>query len=265
MVEPAHEMPKEKGHKDSIFRHQLFTLIWAGAFLSNVGNWMENSAQNWAVAAAHYSRPGQSAFMVELLNFADFVPALFLVLLAGVITDRVNLKRYLLWLQGLACVLGAGLAVTAYFGWASPWVVIAFTFAEGIVWALNGPPWQTVVPHLVPRAELPRAIAANSAQFNLARLLGPFLAGMVILHAGLAAAFFINALSFIPVIVALTRLPAASRRKPMPREGSLLKDVGSGIRIVAADKGLRQLSPMLVFFMFFAAPCRACWRSTCSG
>ena len=136
----------------SIFRHHLFTIIWAGAFLSNVGNWMENSAQNWAVAAAPYDRPGQSAFMTEVLNFADFAPALFLVLLAGVITDRVYLKRYLLGLQGLACALGTGLAIAAYFGWASPWVVIAFTFAEGIVWALNGPSWQTVVPHLVPRA-----------------------------------------------------------------------------------------------------------------
>ena len=254
MVEPERAMAQEKAPQGSIFRHRLFALIWAGAFLSNIGNWMENSAQNWAVAAAHYPRPGQSAFMVELLNFADFVPALFLVLLAGVITDRVNLKRYLLWLQVLACALGTGLAVAAYLGWASPWVVIAFTFAEGIVWALNGPPWQTVVPHLVPRGELPRAIAANSAQFNMARLLGPFLAGMVILHVGLAAAFFINALSFIPVILALTRLPAEPRRKPALREGSLLQDVGSGIRIVAAHQGLRRLSLMLVCFMFLAAP-----------
>src|ERR1039457_6630569 len=117
MAEQEREMPTEIAHKDSIFRHKLFTIIWAGAFISNVGNWMENSAQNWAVAAAHYSKPGQSAFMTEVLNFADFVPALFLVLLAGVITDRVNLKRYLLWLQCLACLLGAGLAVAAYRGW----------------------------------------------------------------------------------------------------------------------------------------------------
>jgi MFS family permease len=222
--------------------------------LSNVGNWMENSAQNWAVAAAPYAHAGDSAFMSELLNFADFVPALFLVLLAGVITDRVNLKKYLLWLQGLACVLGLGLALAAYAGWASPWVVIAFTFAEGIVWALNGPPWQTVVPHLVPREDLPRAIAANAAQFNLARLTGPFLAGMVILHAGLAAAFFINAASFVPVIWALAQLPPQEKRKVMPREGSLLKELGSGIRIVAGNRGLRRLSIMLACFMFLAAP-----------
>ena len=96
----------------------------------------------------------RAAFWVELLNFADFLPALLLSLAAGVIADRVNLRKYLLLLQTIACLLGAGLAVAAYGGWASPRVVIAFTFAEGIVWALNGPPWLSVVPHLVPRAEL---------------------------------------------------------------------------------------------------------------
>ncbi len=254
MAEISDSLPADPAPQGSIFRHRLFAIIWTGAFLSNVGNWMENSAQNWAVAAAKYPHPGDSAFMSEVLNFADFAPALFRVLVAGVITDHVNQKKYLLWLQAIACVLGAGLAVAAYVGWASPWVVIAFTFAEGIVWALNGPPWQTVVPHLVPRAELPRAIAANSAQFNLARLLGPFLAGLVILHVGLSAAFFINAASFVPVIIALTRLPSQEKRKAPLALGSLFKDVGSGIKIVAAHKGLRQLSIMLVVFMFLSAP-----------
>ncbi|HVT83485.1 MAG TPA: MFS transporter, partial [Phycisphaerae bacterium] len=108
--------------------------------------------------------------------------------------------------------------------------------------------------HLVPRAELPRAIAANSAQFNLARLIGPFLAGLIITHAGLAAAFFVNAASFIPVIFALTRLPPQPPRRKMKSEGSLLRDVGSGVRIVWAHKGLRRLSIMLVIYMFLSAP-----------
>src|SRR3954469_20553567 len=83
----------------TVFRHRLFLIIWTGAFLSNVGNWMENSAQNWAVASAKYPNPNDASFMSELLNFADFAPALFLVLIAGVLADRANLKKYLLWLQ----------------------------------------------------------------------------------------------------------------------------------------------------------------------
>jgi MFS family permease len=237
----------------SVFRHKPFAWVWAGALLSNIGNWMENSAQNWAVAAHIYDDPGRAAFLVELLNFADFIPAFFLVLAAGVITDRVNIRRYLLMLQCAACVIGMGLAVVAYLGYASPWVVIAFTFAEGVIWALNGPPWQAVVPHLVPRAELVNAIAANAAQFNLARLIGPFLAGMVILHFGIAAAFAINACTFVPVIVALSQLPDRPHGKPMPR-GKWSVDLTSALRIVAAHAGMRRLSMMQGLFVLLSAP-----------
>jgi len=146
----------------AVFRHRIFAMVWAGALISNIGNWMENSAANWAVVSTKGLDQHQAAFLSGLLNFADFLPALLLSLVAGVIADRVNLRRYLLWLQIIACLLGAGLAVAAYLGYANPTVVIAFTFAEGIIWALNGPPWLSVVPHLVPRNELPSAVAASS-------------------------------------------------------------------------------------------------------
>src|SRR2546429_8727166 len=85
-----------------VFRHRMFALIWAGALLSNIGNWMEDSAQNWAVVSALKQDPRQSAFMSEVLNCANFIPALVLSLIAGVIADRVNLRKLLLWLQTLA-------------------------------------------------------------------------------------------------------------------------------------------------------------------
>ena len=239
-----------------VFRHPLFTMVWVGAFVSNIGNWMENSAQNWAVVSAVQNDLPRATFLSEILNFADFAPAFFLVLIAGVITDRVNLRRYLLWLQGLACLMGALLAVTAFLGWASPWVVIWFTFAEGIVWALNGPPWQTLVPHLVPREELAAAIAANSAQFNLARLVGPFLAGLVIVRFDVAGAFAVNAMTFAPVMFALWKLPpeADTRKRDAGPRGPLLKELGSGITFVRKHAGLRRLAIMLAAFTFLAAP-----------
>jgi len=246
----------EKGKSVSIrppgpLAHPMFRLIWCGAFLSNIGNWMENSAQNWAVVT-QVARDRQ-AFWSEILNFADFSPALLLVLLAGVITDRVNVKRYLLLLQCLACLLGALLAGAAWMGYASPMVVIAFTFAEGIVWALNGPPWQAVVPALVPRSLLPRAVALNALQFNLARLTGPVLAGFVILHFGIPMAFTINAVSFALVIYAIARLPAEAQR-PAGVERPLLGDMMTGIALVRRHPGLRRLALMLCIFMFLSAP-----------
>src|SRR3954469_8440138 len=121
-----------------VFRHRTFLLFWIGAFISNTGNWTENAAQSWAVTRQMAGNPHQGLY-VEILQFADFCPVLILALLAGVISDRVNRKTWLIILQSAACVLGVGLAAAAFMGRADPFVVIVFTFLEGIVWALNGP------------------------------------------------------------------------------------------------------------------------------
>jgi MFS family permease len=159
----------------AVFRHRAFLIFWLGACVSNMGNWTENAAQSWAVTSQTIGNPHQGLY-VEFLQFADFCPVLLLALIAGVISDRVNRKIWLITLQSLASALGAGLAIAAYLGRATPWVVITFTFLEGIIWALNGPVFLSVVPSLVPRAEMDRAIALNSVQFNMARLCGPMLA-----------------------------------------------------------------------------------------
>src|SRR6266516_8121032 len=141
-----------------VFRHRPFLIFWIGACISNTGNWQENDAQSWAVTTQTVDNPHQG-LLVEILQFADFCPVLLLALLAGVISDRVNRKVWLIILQSCACLLGAGLAVAAFLGRATPWVVIVFTFLEGIVWALNGPVVLSFVPSPVPRAQLDRAIA----------------------------------------------------------------------------------------------------------
>src|SRR6266699_1035041 len=148
-----------------VLRQRPFLIFWLGAFISNTGNWTENAAQSCAVTTQTVGNPHQ-ALLVEILQFADFCPVLLLALLAGVISDRVNRKVWVIILQSTACALGAGLAVAAFMGRATPWVVITFTFLEGIVWALNGPAIMAIVPSLIPRAELDRAIALNSVQFN---------------------------------------------------------------------------------------------------
>ncbi|MGA2498453.1 MAG: MFS transporter, partial [Tepidisphaeraceae bacterium] len=93
-----------------VFRHRPFLLFWIGTFISNMGNWTENAAQSWAVTSQTAGNPHQ-ALLVELLQFADFCPVLLLALVAGAISDRVNRKVWLIVLQAMAWVLGAGLAV----------------------------------------------------------------------------------------------------------------------------------------------------------
>src|SRR5216683_3455556 len=241
------------GRPFDVFRHRPFLIFWIGACISNTGNWTENAAQSWAVASQTAGNPHQGLF-VEILQFADFCPVLLLALIAGVIADRVNRKAWIIVLQTAACALGAGLAVAAFLGRATPWVVIAFTFLEGIVWALNGPAFLAVVPSLVPRAELDGALALNSVQFNIARLCGPMLAAAIIGAIGIAGAFAFNACTFLPLlialIVAIPNTPAPSNLKT----ASIYDDIRDGLKFVWTTPGTRRLTIMGISFMFLAAP-----------
>ena len=233
-----------------VFRHRAFALLWVGSLVSNTGNWMENVGQAWAVQTGSGTR---APFMVELLQFADFSPALLLILVAGVIADRVNRRSYILVLQITLCVVSALLAVTGFMGYAGPWVVIGFTFVEGIIIALTGPAWMTLVPDLVPRRELHKAIALNSVQFNMSRLAGPVLAGLVIAASSVNMAFAINAATFLVAIYALWRLPGA-RFQTRNHAGSPWHDLLAGLSFVWRHRGTRRLAMMAVCFMFLSAP-----------
>ena len=234
-------------------RHRPFLIFWIGTFISNAGNWTENAAQSWAVTTQTAGSPNQG-LVVEILQFADFCPVLILALIAGVISDRVNRKVWGIILQCTACALGAGLAVAAFMGHATPWVVITFTFLEGVVWAFNGPVFLAIVPGLVPRAELDRALALNSVQFNMARLIGPMIAAGVIAAVGVAGAFTFNALTFIPLLIALflalPNMPAPAR----PASVSLFHEIREGLHFVWSSPGTRRLVIMSMIFMFLSAP-----------
>ena len=211
-----------------VFRHRPFLLFWIGAFISNTGNWTENAAQSWAVTSQTAGNPHQG-FYVEMLQFADFCPVLILALLAGVISDRVNRKTWLIILQTVAGLLGAGLAVAAFMGRATPFVVILFTFLEGIVWALNGPVFLAMVPSLIPRNELHRALALNSIQFNMARLCGPMLAAAIIGVAGVAGAFTLNACTFLPLLFVLLFFIPNIPKPPRTETTSVREDIHEGL------------------------------------
>jgi MFS family permease len=236
-----------------VFRNRPFLLFWVGAFVSNTGNWTENAAQSWAVTSQTVGDPHQG-LLVEILQFADFCPVLMFALLAGVISDRVNRKVWLIILQSAACALGAGLAIAAFLGKATPAVVIAFTFLEGIVWSLNGPVFLTMVPSLVPREELSSALALNSVQFNMARFCGPMLAAAIIGGIGVAGAFTLNALTFIPLLVALILAIPGTPTPARSGNVSMLRDIRDGLKFVWSGPGTRRLTIMSLIFMFLTAP-----------
>ncbi|HWD18004.1 MAG TPA: MFS transporter [Verrucomicrobiae bacterium] len=236
-----------------VLRNRAFLVFWVGACISNTGNWTENAAQSWAVTSQTAGQAHQALF-VEILQFADFCPVLLLALVAGVISDRVNRKTWLIILQSAACALGVGLAVAAFLGKATPWVVIVFTFLEGIVWALNGPVFLAVVPSLVTREQLSPALALNSVQFNMARLCGPMLAAGIIGAVGIAGAFTFNALTFLPLLIALLISIPSAPAPARPANFSVLADLREGVKFVWTSPGTRRLTVMSVAFMFLAAP-----------
>ena len=140
-------------------KHRAYLFIWLGSLLSNIGNWMENVGQGWVVASQTHS-----AFQVELLSFAQFASVIFLAIPAGIMADRYDRRKLLIIAQVFMCFFATVLAVLAHLGMATATTVIIITFLEGMAWALNGPAWQSVVPHLIPRKDLESAIALNSVQ-----------------------------------------------------------------------------------------------------
>jgi len=236
-----------------VLRHRAFRWIWIGALVSNVGNWMEAVAQSWLV-----QQQTNSPFMVELLAASEFVPHAVLMLAAGWLADHYDRRKLLLLGQVTMMVLGAVLAVAAHLGWATPWVIIALSFAEGAAWATVTPSWQAIVPALVPREELPGAIALNSAQFNTARLLGPMIAGALLSAASAAFVFDLNVLSFLGIVavLAVIKVPGAELAAAHTSGGELVQTGGvkSALRWALHEPGPRRIILGVFAFSLLAAP-----------
>ncbi|MGA8730043.1 MAG: MFS transporter [Terracidiphilus sp.] len=195
-------------------RNPNFRLFWSGNFLSNIGTWMQNVAQGWLVLELT-----NSAFWLGVVGFAGSIPFLFFTLFGGVIADRVDKRRLLIVTQSVMMVLAFILAALAWFKVITVWEVAVIAFLNGTAMAMNAPSYQALVPRLVKREDLTNAIALNSAQFNMSRILGPTLGGYAMVLLGVAGNFFLNGISFLAVLWALTRIrypeAAPTRHKSM--------------------------------------------------
>jgi len=182
-------------------RNPNFRLFWSGNFLSNIGTWMQNVAQGWLVLTLT-----NSAFWLGVVGFAGSIPFLIFTLFGGVVADRVNKRRLLIVTQSVMMVLAFVLAALTWLKVITVWEVIALAFLNGMAMAMNAPSYQALVPKLVPREDLTNAIALNSAQFNMSRILGPTLGGYAMALFGMTGNFFLNGVSFLAVLFALTRI-----------------------------------------------------------
>ncbi|UPL47539.1 MFS transporter [Hymenobacter sublimis] len=176
-------------------RIPFFRMLWIASFVSNIGTWMQNVG-----AVGLMTELTTSPVLVALLQTASALPVFLLSLPAGALADLVDRRKMLLLTQTWMATVALLLAAVTLLGFTTPWLLLTLTFLLGLGGALNNPVWQTVTPELVPRPELPQAIALNSVSFNLARAFGPALGGLVIGYFSAGAAFLLNGLSFLATI-----------------------------------------------------------------
>jgi MFS family permease len=201
------------------FRHRNFRIFWTGAFLSNVGTWMQSVGQGWLVLELT-----DSPLLLGVTGFAGSLPMLLLLLVGGVYADRVDRRRLLIGLQlalmSFALVLGT---ITAL-GVVTIEHVLGLALLTGTAFAFSAPAYQAMISQIVPRQDLMNAIAMNSTQFNASRVVGPALTGFVVAVGGIALCFFANAASFLASILALAWLEVRpiARAEPAPLWRSFL-------------------------------------------
>ncbi len=229
-------------------RNPNFRLFWSGNFLSNIGTWMQNVAQGWLVLILTRN----SAFWLGVVGFAGSIPFLFFTLFGGVIADRVNKRRLLLFTQSAMMILAFLLAGLAYWKVITVWEVAVIAFLNGTAMAMNQPSYQALVPRLVKREDLTNAIALNSAQFNMSRILGPTLGGYAMALIGVAGNFFLNGVSFLAVLWALTRIRYPE--EVQPRHESMLKSLRAGLRYVRGQPQMYVLVWMMAVSSFLSIP-----------
>jgi predicted MFS family arabinose efflux permease len=223
------------------FEYRDFRLLWLGACTSSIGTWMQSVAQNWLVLEI-----SNSPFLLGLDLFLGQIPIFLFSLIGGVIADRMDRRRLLIGSQLVQMSCAFLLASLFAFGKVAVWHILALSFVVGLAQAFGGPAYQALVPTLVAAKDLPNAIALNSIQFNLARVIGPMLGGIALTSMGAAWCFTFNGISFIAVIISLSLLPV--RPLAAKTSASLVASLKEGLRFIKGQESMAALI-VLAFLM----------------
>ncbi len=233
----------------SPFRHRAFSVIWAATVVSNIGGWMYNVASGWLMTSLD-----PNPFTVSMVQVANSLPMFLFAIPAGALADIVNQRRFLIFGESTITVISAAFAMLVWSHLITPNSLLVFSFIVAIGSAMTAPAWQAVVSKLVPKSDLPSAVAANSVGINVSRAIGPALGGVVVGVLGIAAPFWIDAFSNVGVIAALMwwRAPKTSS-SALPPE-AFGKAMRTGIRHARYNPALRAtLIRAIAFFVFGSA------------
>jgi MFS family permease len=192
----------------AVMRRPLFRALWISSLTSSIGTWMHEVGAAWLMTSLTLS-----PVMVALMQTAASLPIVLLALPAGAIADMVDRRRMLLFTQGWMLSSAAALGVLTLLGATTPWSLLILTFALGAGAAMNAPAWQSTTSEVVARSDVPEAVALSGLGLNLARAVGPVAGGILVMATGAWAVFLINAVSFLGVMVILSRWRRATQPK----------------------------------------------------
>jgi MFS family permease len=228
-------------------RHRRYAALWTGAFCSNIGTWMEMVA----VGILVQNITGQVA-PVGIVIAAAFLPNGLIGPIGGALADRLPRRQLMLATTTVQTMLAGVLTALVALDIAEVWSIALIVFASGCAGAIGFPSYQSMMPDLVPREELASAAALGMMQYNLGRILGPALAGLLIDAGGFEWAFAVNTVSFIAVIVAIAPLELPGPQ-PVDNE-SISSAIRNGISYAAREPGIRAVMTYLSLNSLFAAP-----------
>lgn len=214
------------------FRHGIFRAVWTASLASNFGGLIQSVGAAWLMTSIT-----TSSDMVALVQASTALPIMLFSLACGAIADSFDRRKVMLLAQSFMLIVSVLLTIFAYKGLITPWLLLSFTFLIGCGTALNNPSWQASVGDMVPREDLPAAVALNSMGFNLTRSVGPAIGGIIVAAAGAAAAFAVNAASYIALLTVLARWKPNLPASKLPRE-TLGAAMGAGIRYVAMSPNI---------------------------
>ena len=240
------------------FTYRDFRVLWFGACTSSIGTWMQSLAANWLVLALT-----GSATYLGLDAFLQQLPIMLFTLIGGVLADRLDRRRTLLMSQYVQTATAATLALLVYFDVVAIWHVLTLSFIAGCAQAFGGPAYQSLIPSLVSKRDLANAIALNSIQFNVARVLGPLFAGAVLAvfatwgfadasPEAMTACFTLNALSYLVVIYALSSLHV--RHIPPTTTRPMLEELRGGLDYVRNSPAIPPLIVLAFATTFLGMP-----------
>ena len=226
------------------FRHPVFRMLWTTWLMANVCMWMSDVAAAWMMTSLT-----TTPLWIALVQTAASLPVFLLGIPSGALADILDRKRYFLVTQIWIAVVAGLLSITVFLGWISPPLLLALVFANGIGLAMRWPVFSAIVPELVPRPQLPAALALNGVSMNASRIIGPLVAGALIASVGSAWVFLLNAVLSLAAAVIITRWKREHKPHPLGRE-KLTSAMRIGLQYVAQSHHLKGVLVRISIFFF---------------